>query len=75
MIDWEIIRDAIPAYMQGLRITLLLLVLSISTGFILSVPLAMARVSRHRWLSGPVWLYTYVFFRHLLFFQDSPYMI
>jgi arginine/ornithine transport system permease protein len=60
MIDWEIIRDAIPAYMQGLRITLLLLVLSISTGFILSVPLAMARVSRHRWLSGPVWLYTYV---------------
>jgi len=60
MIDWEIIRDALPAYMQGLRITLLLLVLSVSTGFILSVPLAMARVSRHRWLSGPVWLYTYV---------------
>jgi len=60
MIDWDIVRDALPAYMQGLRITLLLLVLSISTGFILSVPLAMARVSRHRWLSGPVWLYTYV---------------
>jgi len=60
MIDWDIIRDALPAYMQGLRITLLLLVLSVGTGFILSVPLAMARVSRHRWLSGPVWLYTYV---------------
>lgn len=45
----------------GLVITLWLLVVSIGIGFCLSVPLAIARVSPRRWLSAPVWLYTYVF--------------
>lgn len=45
----------------GLAITLWLLAVSIGLGFCLSVPLAVARVSRRRWLSVPVWLYTYVF--------------
>ncbi|MEJ2769185.1 ABC transporter permease [Mycetohabitans sp. B46] len=45
----------------GVAITLWLLVVSISIGFCLSIPLAVARVSRHKWLSAPVWLYTYVF--------------
>ncbi len=45
----------------GLAITLWLLVVSIGIGFCLSVPLAVARVSKKKWLSGAVWLYTYVF--------------
>lgn len=45
----------------GVAITLWLLVVSIGLGFCLSVPLACARVSKRRWLSGSVWLYTYVF--------------
>ena len=45
----------------GVAITLWLLVVSIGVGFCLSVPLAVARVSKNRWLSGVVWLYTYVF--------------
>ncbi|WP_322022084.1 ABC transporter permease [Burkholderia sp. BCC1977] len=45
----------------GVAITLWLLVVSIGLGFCLSVPLAVARVSRKKWLSGAVWLYTYVF--------------
>jgi len=45
----------------GVVITLWLLVVSIGIGFCLAVPLAVARVSRKRWLSTPVWLYTYVF--------------
>ena len=45
----------------GLAITLWLLVVSIGIGFCLSVPLACARVSRNKALSGAVWLYTYIF--------------
>ena len=45
----------------GLAITLWLLVVSIGIGFCLSVPLACARVSRNKVLSGAVWLYTYIF--------------
>ncbi|MGR3906181.1 ABC transporter permease [Burkholderia sp. SR8] len=46
---------------SGLAITLWLLVVSIALGFALAVPLAIARASSNRWISGPVWLYTYVF--------------
>ncbi|KUZ06696.1 amino acid ABC transporter permease [Burkholderia diffusa] len=45
----------------GVAITLWLLVVSIGLGFCLSVPLAVARVSKRKWLAGAVWLYTYVF--------------
>ena len=45
----------------GLAITMWLLVVSIGIGFCLSVPLAVARVSRNRVLSSAVWLYTYIF--------------
>jgi len=45
----------------GLAITMWLLVVSIGIGFCLSVPLAVARVSKNRLISGPVWLYTYIF--------------
>jgi histidine transport system permease protein len=47
--------------MSGLAVTLWLLVASIGIGFVLAVPLAVARVSKNRWLSTPVRLYTYVF--------------
>ncbi|MET5115563.1 ABC transporter permease subunit, partial [Burkholderia pseudomallei] len=46
---------------SGLGISLWLLVVSIGIGFCLSVPLAVALVSKKKWLAGAVWLYTYVF--------------
>lgn len=46
---------------SGLAITLWLLVVSVGLGFVFAVPLAVARASRNRYISGPVWLYTYVF--------------
>jgi histidine transport system permease protein len=47
--------------LTGLAMTLWLLVISVLIGFVLSVPLAVARVARQPWIRGPVWLYTYVF--------------
>jgi histidine transport system permease protein len=48
------------AHPTGLVITLWLLVASLGLGFILAVPLAVAKASRNRWFSIPVSLYAYV---------------
>lgn len=47
--------------LSGVAMTLWLLVASIAIGGILSIPLAVARVSRNPLLRLPVWFYTYVF--------------
>lgn len=64
----ELLQDYWRAYLwtdgqrlTGLAVTMWMLVLSMSIGFCLAVPLAIARVSRKPWLSWPVRLYTYVF--------------
>lgn len=46
---------------SGLAVTLWILVLSLCFGFVLSIFLAIARVSPRWWVKGPVWLFTYVF--------------
>ena len=60
MLDWNIIIESLPQYAVGIRTTLVLLAISLLGSFLLSVPLAIARVSVRPWLAGPVWLYTYV---------------
>ncbi|HEY8382069.1 MAG TPA: ABC transporter permease [Microvirga sp.] len=60
MIDWDVIIGALPEFVRGVQITLLLLVISLAGGFALAIPLATARVSPRKWLSAPVWFYTYV---------------
>ena len=58
--DWAVVSASLPDFAQGLRVCLTLLVISVATGFVLSVPLAVARVSARPWLSRPVWFFTYV---------------
>ncbi len=58
--DFQLIKDSLPEFAVGIQTTLWLLLLSLAAGFALSIPLAMARVSRRAWLSRPVWLFTYV---------------
>lgn len=64
----ELLQQYGPAFLwsdgynlSGLAMTLWLLVASIVLGFILSLPLAIARVSRNRLLRWPVQFYTYLF--------------
>ncbi|MFV0282517.1 MAG: ABC transporter permease [Castellaniella sp.] len=47
--------------LSGMAITLWLLVLSVSIGFFISIGLAVARVSSRRWLSIPIWTFSYIF--------------
>ena len=61
MIDWTVIAGSLPEFAKGLKVCLILLAISVATGFVLSVPLAVARVSARPWLSRPVWVFTYVF--------------
>ncbi|MDH0647130.1 ABC transporter permease [Pseudomonas sp. GD03858] len=49
------------AGLSGLAMTLWLFLASMVLGFALSLPLALARTSRHAWLRLPVQLYTFVF--------------
>ncbi|WP_250474977.1 ABC transporter permease [Caballeronia sp. GAFFF1] len=45
----------------GLAITIWLLVFSIVLGFLIAIPLAVARTSENTLISRPVWMFTYVF--------------
>ena len=60
MLDWPVIVQSLPDFAAGLQVCLTLLVISVGTGFVLSIPLAVARVSSRAWLARPVWLFTYV---------------
>lgn len=48
-------------YWNGLVTTVQLVFLSLVIGLIIAIPLAILRTNRHWWVSGPVWLYTYLF--------------
>jgi arginine/ornithine transport system permease protein len=58
--DWTVISENLPAFGQGLVMCLQLLAISLATGLLVSVPLAIARISGHRALAWPVWAFTYV---------------
>ncbi|MDR9878881.1 ABC transporter permease [Pseudomonas allii] len=49
------------AGLSGVAMTLWLFIVSVVFGFVLSIPLALARVSEHFWLRWPVEVYTYLF--------------
>lgn len=65
---FEILRDYGKTFLwtdgyhyTGVVITLWLLVASLAIGLALAIPLAVARASNNKVLSGAVWFYTYVF--------------
>lgn len=59
--DWEKFTKYGPRYISGLQVTLGLVAASIVGGAILSFPLAFARMSKNRILSGIAYVYVYLF--------------
>lgn len=59
--DTEFFRKYAPGYVSGLGITLSLVGISIVLGAIISVPVAYARMSKNRVLSGLAYAYVYFF--------------
>ena len=60
MPDLAVVLDSLPAFGSGLLMSMQLLGWCLATGFVCSVPLAIARISGRRWLATPVWAFTYV---------------
>jgi arginine/ornithine transport system permease protein len=56
----DVMIEAIPSYLDGVGITLQLLGMALVLGLLAAIPLGIARASEHKWLSWPVWAYTYV---------------
>jgi histidine transport system permease protein len=57
---WQQYLWGTPGHLSGVAITLWLTVVSVGLGFMLAVPLAVARVSRNPFIAGPVFFYTYL---------------
>ena len=53
MLDTHVIVQSLPEFAGGLRVCLVLMAISVTTGFALSVPLAVGRVSSNPWLWRP----------------------
>jgi arginine/ornithine transport system permease protein len=48
-------------YWDGFVVTCQLVFISLVIGLVFSVPLAVLRTSSRKWISGPIWFYTYIF--------------
>ncbi|MBN3811486.1 ABC transporter permease [Paraburkholderia sp. Ac-20347] len=58
--NWDLIWLNAPMFLHGLLLTLWLVCASVLISFVIAVPLAIARVSRNRWVAWPVAGYTLV---------------
>ncbi|NRA55668.1 MAG: ABC transporter permease [Gammaproteobacteria bacterium] len=66
--DFSIIVDSLPIYLDGLWMTLALVMTSLILGVFIAIPLAIARNSTMRLCSAPAWAFIY-------FFRGTPLLI
>ena len=64
----EVIIDNFPKLLEGVMVTVELVVLALAVGMVLAVPMALMRVSRNWLLRGPA--YAYIFF-----FRGTPLLV
>ena len=67
-LDFVLIADHIDKFLYGTLLTLEITFLSLVIGGALSIPLAIARAYKYRFLNGPIWGYTY-------FFRGTPLLV
>ena len=59
-VDWSAIRDSLPSFAAGAWVTFELTIAALAIGMAGALPLAVLRGWPSRWVSGPVWAFTYV---------------
>ncbi|HAS3377537.1 ABC transporter permease [Vibrio cholerae] len=57
--DFSLIIDSLPIYLNGLWTTVWLVSLSLVIGLLCAIPLVIARNSKQKWFSLPAWGYIY----------------
>jgi arginine/ornithine transport system permease protein len=60
VIDFGAIRESLPSFATGAGMTLVLTVAALAVGMLFALPLSILRGWPSRWISGPVWAFTYV---------------
>jgi arginine/ornithine transport system permease protein len=58
--DVDAIRASLPSFGHGAWVTLELTLAALAIGMLFALPLAVLRGWPSRWVSGPVWVFTYV---------------
>lgn len=64
----EVMANSVPKLLAGAGLTLELVAIALAIGFVIAVPVALARVSGRAWLNAPA--YAYVFF-----FRGTPILV
>lgn len=64
-INWRLVDRYWDRYLEGILVTFQLVLLSVSVGALLSLPLALSRLSKRRWLTLPARAY-------IAFFRGTP---
>ncbi len=58
--NWDVILENLPLFGKGILTSLMLMAAAAFFGFLVSVPLAVMRVSRTPWVAAPVAAFTFV---------------
>ena len=66
--DFQVIIDNLPLYLQGLRTTIVLVFASLVLGLVLAIPIALLASSKSRWISALPKAYIY-------FFRGTPLLV
>jgi arginine/ornithine transport system permease protein len=59
--NFAAIIESLPLYFTSVLVTIKLLTVALAVGLAFAIPLAVMRASRNKWLSRPVWCFTYFF--------------
>ncbi|MFD2271587.1 ABC transporter permease subunit [Undibacterium arcticum] len=60
MMNWNLILENLPLFGKGILVSLFLTATSVLFGLLLSIPLAVMRISSARWVATPVAAFTFV---------------
>ena len=58
--DFDAIKESLPSFAHGALMTIELTLAALALGLLLALPLSVLRGWPSRWVSGPVWTFTYV---------------
>lgn len=66
--NFQVIVDSLPRLLEGALLTVELVVVSVTVGLVIAVPVALMRVSTTPWLSAPA-------FAYIFFFRGTPLLV
>lgn len=66
--DFQLILESLPKLLSATLLTLNLVAVSMALGMVLAVPIALLRLSKHKWMMAPA-------FGYIFFFRSTPLLV